>query len=201
MHGLVGRRTKREAPGSAIELVLLAASAGGQHLLEHILGSLPRSYTLPIVIVEHVAAREPSLLASVLAFRSALPVRDAKAGEAVRPGTVYVAPAGSHLLITLRRRFALSHRAPEHFVRPSADLLFETAAAAYGATLLGVVLSGAGVDGRAGALAIREAGGRVLVQDPATTSYPGMPRAVIGAQAADSVLSIDEIIAILIEVG
>ena len=175
------------------QVVVVAASAGGIEALENILPALPGDFGAPIVLVLHRTPRRGELLAKVLARFTTLTVKDAEDGEALLPGTVYVAPADQHASITDDRHLALHDQKKINFVSSSAEPLFRSAAAVYGAGAVGVVLTGSGRNGAGGARAVRDAGGTVLVQDEATSRHFGMPRAAIEAGAATSVLPLGQI--------
>lgn len=175
-HQPVRRQTQSDA---AFDVVVVATSLGGRSALEQLLAPLPPDFPVPVMVVHHVDARSPSLLPELLAERTAVAVKHAEDGECLSPATVYVAPPGRHLLVNAERRCVLSDSPPVWFARPAADPLFLSAAAVFGARALGVILTGKLCDGADGAVAIRNAGGVVLAQDPATCRAPGMPRAAI----------------------
>jgi two-component system chemotaxis response regulator CheB len=134
------------------------------------------------------------VVASPLALQevTSLPVREVEDKERIVPGFIYVAPADYHLLIDVGT-FALSTDAKVNKARPSIDMLFESAADAYLARVVAVILTGASVDGAAGAARIKAKGGTVVVQDPATAEAPVMPRAALEACLPDRVLTLDAI--------
>jgi two-component system chemotaxis response regulator CheB len=129
----------------------------------------------------------------ILARRSPLPVAEASAGMHIQPGHVYIAPSNQHLLVHSGGVLALTQTELVHFVRPSADLLFESVAASFRERAIAVVLSGTGEDGAMGVTAIKKMGGTVVVQDPQGSEFPGMPHAARRTGAADLVLPLDEI--------
>ena len=133
----------------------------------------------------------------VLGRRSKMPVRHAEEGMIVEPGHVYLAPPDHHLLIDGDGVVNLTRTELVNFVRPSADLLFESVAAGYGERAIAVVLTGAGKDGSMGVTAINKRGGTVIVQDEATSEFFGMPSAAIRTGVADFVLSLEEIPSVL----
>ena len=178
-------------PASAV--VALAASAGGLKALSHVLAALPRDYPAAVVVLQHLPSDHLSLLADILRRRTPLHVKQAEEGDVLCEGSVFVAPPDRHLLVGAGGRLTLTRTAPVHFVRPSADALFESLAAGFGARAVAVVLTGTGSDGAAGAAAVRRAGGVVIAEDPATAEFLGMPAAAIGAGAVDQVLSLDDI--------
>jgi two-component system chemotaxis response regulator CheB len=171
-------------PASAI---VMGGSAGGLDALQAILPSLPRASSPPIAVVLHMLPGRPSGLASVLGGSTELVVKEAEDKEPMSAGTVYLASPGYHLLVEKDRSFALSVDDPVHFSRPSIDVLFESAADAFGTGLVGVLLSGANEDGARGLLRIRRAGGRTLVQSPETARAPRMPVAALELAAAEHV--------------
>jgi two-component system, chemotaxis family, protein-glutamate methylesterase/glutaminase len=160
-------------------VVVVATSLGGREALELLLAPLAADFPAPIVVVQHVDAHSPSYLPELLAKRTRLAVHHAASDEPLLPSVVYVAPPGLHLLVGAEGQCLLSGAPPVAFSRPSADLLFGSAADVFGARTLGVILTGRLRDGTAGAEAIRRAGGVVLAQDPATCRAPEMPLAAI----------------------
>ncbi len=172
----------------APEVLLIGASAGGVEALLHLLVDLPGDYGLPIVCLLHVPDSRDNLLAELLARRLALPAKEAEDKELLRAGVVYVAPAGYHLSIERDHSFSLSREEPRHFSRPSIDILFESAADAYGAGLVAALLTGANEDGAAGLLAVQRGGGLTLVQSPAEAQVPTMPEAALALLQPDFLL-------------
>ena len=184
---------EREHPAGAFEIVALAASAGGLQALSHVLGAIPRQFAAAIVVVQHLDPRHRSLMADILAKRTALPVKQAQEGDTLARGNAYVAPPNRHLLVNPDGTLSLSQSELVHFVRPSADLLFESTAASYKERAIAVVLSGTGSDGSMGVRAIKKMGGTVIVQDERTSQFYGMPGAAVQTGCVDFVLPLDEI--------
>jgi two-component system chemotaxis response regulator CheB len=180
-------------PAAAFEIVALAASAGGLAALSRVLGGLPASFPAPTAIVQHLDPRHRSLMAEILGKRTHLKVRQAREGDELRPGWVYIAPPDNHLLVNVDGTLSLSHSELVHFVRPSADLLFESMAASYGERAIAVVLTGSGSDGEMGVQAVKEKGGTVIAQSEGTAEYFGMPGTAIATKSVDFVLDLDEI--------
>ncbi len=172
---------------------MIGVSAGGLRALTALIPPLPADFAKVVVVVQHVREGGDDFVARHLNGLSALHVKEAEEKEAILPGTVYVAPAGYHLLIEDDRSFGLSADPPVSFARPSIDVLFETAAEVYSDRLAGLILTGANADGARGLAAIKRAGGLTLVQDPETAESPVMPRAAIAAVRVDHVLALDEI--------
>ena len=173
-----------------IEAIVIGCSAGGLDALRPLLWALQPPLAQAVIVCSHSSEQASGLLGPLLARHCRLPVREARERWPVEAGAVHLAPPGYHLLIERDRRFALSVDAPVHFSRPSIDVLFETAAQAYGARLVGVVLTGASIDGAQGLACIRHHGGLAVVQDPAEASAPVMPRAALDRAGADHCLSL-----------
>jgi two-component system chemotaxis response regulator CheB len=179
-----------EPGGPHIDAIVIGASAGGVEAIGTLLQGLPVPYAPSLMVVIHLPADRPSLLTEIFQARCRLKVREALDKEHIEPGTVYVAPPGYHLLVEGDRTLALSLDAPVAFSRPSIDVLFESAALAYGDRVLGIVLSGANNDGAAGLAAIRTNGGRGWVQEPADALAAVMPQAAIATAGADLVVPV-----------
>jgi two-component system chemotaxis response regulator CheB len=180
-------------PEDGFEIVAFAASAGGLKALTEVLSALPKDFPAAIVVVQHIDRRHRSLLADILSRRTALAVHEAREGARIEPGAAYIAPSDRHLLVNPDRTIALTQTELVHFVRPSADLLFESTAASYKARAIAVVLSGTGSDGAMGLKAIKKMGGTVIVQDARSSEFGGMPQAAERTGFADFVLPLEEI--------
>jgi two-component system, chemotaxis family, protein-glutamate methylesterase/glutaminase len=187
--------------GLAPEAIVIGASAGALEVLSNLLPALPSDYRLPILIVVHLPPDNTSLFAELFRARCAIRVREAEDKEPIEPGVVYFAPPDYHLLVEEDKRLSLSDDEPVLFSRPSIDVLFESAADAYGGGLIGVVLTGANSDGANGLKAVVEAGGVAVVQSPGSAYAVAMPEAAIAACPAARVLPVNEIAAYLREVG
>jgi two-component system chemotaxis response regulator CheB len=179
--------------GRTVEAVVIGASAGGVGALLRLLPGLPADYGRAVVAVLHIPDGRQSHLAGVFQQRMDLPVREARDKEQVASGTLYFAGSGYHLSVERDRSFSLSCEAPLHFARPAIDYLMESAADAYGAGLVGILLTGANHDGAAGLAAIGAAGGLTVVQDPREAEVPTMPQQAIRLRAPDLILSLEEI--------
>lgn len=171
----------------------VASSAGGIVSLLVLTGALPAAFPAAILIAQHLGPSPASRLPTVLARGCAIPVRAAVDGEAIVPGVIVVCPTGAHLAVRQGPRLWLTRSAPLHFVRPSADRLFESLARTCGRRTIAVVLSGSGTDGAVGVRAVKSAGGTVIVEDRTTAQFSGMPDAAIRTGVADMVLPIQEI--------
>ncbi len=183
---------------SSFDLVALAASAGGLTAISRILSALPADFPAAIVIVQHLDPRHRSLMANILSRRTPLQVKQAEEGDYLSSATVYIAPPNRHLLVNPDGTLSLSQSELVHFVRPSADLLFESVAASYRHCAIGVVLTGTGSDGAMGVQAIKKMGGTVISQDEESAEFFGMPSAAIQTGDVDFVLSLDEISSALV---
>lgn len=173
--------------------VVIGASAGAVEALNTILPTLPADYAIPLLIVVHLPPDKKSIMAELFQAKCQLRVKEAEDTESITPGTIYFAPTDYHLLVETGGYLSLSSDEPVLFSRPAIDVLFETAADAYGDALLGIVLTGANEDGAAGAKAIAHAGGTVLVQTPSTAMASTMPQAALDACPAARTLNLQEI--------
>jgi two-component system chemotaxis response regulator CheB len=181
------------------EAIVIGASAGAIDALSQILPALPADYALPIFIVVHLPPDAKSVLAELFVPKCEIEIKEAQDKEAIRPGVVYFAPPNYHLLVEADGSLSLSSDEPELFSRPSINVLFESAADVYGEGLVGIVLTGANNDGAHGLQMIHEAGGLVLVQDPASAMTGSMPEAALEACPAARVLTLPEMIKLLIQ--
>ncbi|MFN2131184.1 MAG: chemotaxis protein CheB [Anaerolineae bacterium] len=191
-------RGPSDGPDVPYAIIAMAASAGGLMALTEVLAALPGDLPVPVVVVQHLDPRHRSLMAEILDRRTALQVREAQEGDDLRAGTVYIAPPDHHLLVNGDGTLSLSQSKLVHFVRPSADLLFESMAASYGDRAIAVVLTGSGKDGSLGVEGVRKMGGTVIAQDVESAQFGGMPTAAIETGCVDFVLPLDEIASALI---
>jgi two-component system chemotaxis response regulator CheB len=177
--------------GHEIDVLVIGGSAGALEPLLAVLPGLPSSFAIPIVVVLHVAPNHPSLLPALLGRACARPVYEIEDKQVLLPGAIHVAPSNYHVLLERDRTLALSVDAPVQFSRPSIDVLFESAADAFGRAVAGIVLSGANEDGARGLRRIVEAGGLAGIQDPAAAVHPEMPAAAARSSSSAEVLSIE----------
>ncbi len=175
--------------------VVIGSSAGGLKALEIILSRLAEDFLIPIVIVQHVAAN--SSLASVLSQKTRHPIKEADDKELLQAGWIYVAPSGYHLIIESNAAFSFSVDEKVNNSRPSIDVLFESAADAFGPELIGVILTGSNADGSAGLKRIHDRGGLTIVQDPNTAEAKEMPSSALKRTNPDYTLPVEEISALL----
>lgn len=183
--------------GRSFKAVAVGVSTGGVAALKLLLGALPASFPVPVLIVTHLAPGSDDGLAVLLDTYSPLRVKEADDQELIQAGMAYIAPANYHLLVGRDFRLALSIDPPVNFARPSVDVLFETAAEAYGAGLIGVQLTGAGFDGSKGLLKVRKNKGVVIIQDPADAECDAMPRSALQLQKPDHLKTLKQIPALL----
>lgn len=181
-----------------VEAIVIGSSTGGPNALAEVISRLPGNLRVPVLVAQHMPPVYTTYLAQRLDSLSSLTVREAVDGEPVLAGTVYIAPGDHHL--TLRptaagATVALTQGAPVNHCRPSVDVLFRSAAAAYGKQCLAIVLTGMGHDGRDGAVELHQLGAQILIQDEATSVVWGMPGAVHETGVADEVLPVDKIAA------
>lgn len=158
------------------QLVVIGASAGGIDALSELVSTLPADFPAPIVVAQHLDPNRPSALNSILARRSTLPVRTVADHEPLAPGVVFVVPSNRHVSISDSAIELLADTRGRP--KPSVDLLLSSAAEVYGEKLIAVILTGTGSDGAAGAYAVKKAGGTVVIQNPETASFSGMPRSL-----------------------
>ncbi len=192
----IKRRPKPLYGESPPVAVAIAASTGGPSALREVLAKIPGDVPAAFLIVQHMPPFFTKVLAEHLDARSELKVKEAENGELVMPGVAYIAPGGYHMeVIKVGKivRIRLNKGPKINNVRPSADPLMISVAKAFGANSIGVVLTGMGSDGAIGMRAIKEAGGRTIVQDEETCVVPGMPLAALKLGVVDKVLPIWDI--------
>ena len=181
-------------------VVAVGTSWGGLSAMTKLLGGLPQDFPIPIVIVQHRGKDSNDLLSQLLQDSTELTVCEIEDKDALSPGRVHVAPANYHVM--LEPGYAsLTIEEPVRYSRPSIDVMFDSAAATYGPTAIGVVLTGANEDGARGLAHIVQRGGRALVQDPKTAEIPIMPNAAIKAAPTAEVLPLDRLAPRLIELS
>lgn len=190
--------TLSQFPNIGFPIVAIAASAGGLKAISEVLSPLPPDFPAPIIVVQHMQPDRRSYLAEIFSRQTALRVKPAKAGELVRPGTVYVAIPNKHLLVDPDGRLAFSDTAKVNFVRPSSNVLFESLATSFRTRAIAIVLTGRDGDGARGAQAIKQQGGTVIAQDEATSKYFSMPKAAIATGCIDFVLPLEAIASTLV---
>jgi two-component system chemotaxis response regulator CheB len=180
------------------DVVAIAASAGGLEAVGRVLSGLPADFPAAVAVVQHLDPRHASLMAKIVGRHTPLKVKEAEEGDRLEAGVVCIAPPNRHLLVNSDGTLSLSLSELVHFVRPSADLLFESVAATYRDRAIGVVLTGTGSDGNMGVRAVKKMGGTVIAQDEATSQFFGMPSAAIETGSVDFVLPLPEIAGALV---
>lgn len=183
------------APARKPSLIAIGSSTGGPQALREVIAALPRDIKVPIVITQHMPKLFTAILAEHLS-KLGMPAAEAKEGEPLRPGRIYLAPGDFHMTLRSANGVISTHidqSPPVNFCRPAVDPLFNSCAKVAGNGVLAVVLTGMGHDGRDGARTIREAGGQVIAQDQASSVVWGMPGAVAEAGLADQILSLKDI--------
>jgi len=168
-------------------LVVVGTSLGGMSALKTFLSGLPKQFPLPVVIVQHRAKTADSDLSTILSGYANLPLQEVEDKAEISPGVVYLAPADYHLLIQ-DTSFSLSIDSCVSYARPSIDVLFDSAAACYGDSAVGVILTGSSDDGAQGAKHIEEQGGLIIIQDPSEAESAMLPQAALKATQAARVL-------------
>lgn len=184
-------------PRPSRRAIVIGASTGGPQAVPIVLkGLMPAIQQIPVFIALHIPAQFTATIAEHIERATALPTHTARHGEEVMNGHIYISPGNVHLAVARLGELALivlSDAPPENFCKPSVDVLFRTAAYAYGAEVIGIILTGMGSDGLLGSRAIVEAGGVVVAQDAASSAVWGMPRSVVQDGLAHAVLSLDSI--------
>ncbi len=180
--------------GNHFEVVAMGASTGGPGVIKEILALLPSTFSLPILIVQHMTAGFIESMVEWLRTEVKLPVKLAEDGEPVTPSVVYIAPSGKHLKVNRRKRMVLdSSSKPVNGHRPAVDVLFKSVAEVYANHSIGILLTGMGEDGALGLKQIKQKGGYTIVQDEKSCAVFGMPKAAIEINAHIKMLSPREI--------
>jgi two-component system chemotaxis response regulator CheB len=179
-----------ERAKARIEILAIGTSTGGPNALAEVIPAIPADFPVPIVIVQHMPKLFTRLLAERLDKASAISVHEGEPGKKIEPGHAWIAPGDFHMVLERRAagvHLSMNQNAPENSCRPAVDVLFRSVAATFGANTLAVVLTGMGSDGVLGSQAVREKGGRVYVQDEASSVVWGMPGQTAAAGFADNI--------------
>ena len=189
----------KRPPTSRQHMVVIGSSTGGPKALIEMLPALPGDIPAPLLLVQHMPPGFTASLAKLLDSMSSITVREAASGDTVRPGLALLAPGGYHMTVSRAGEVSLNNQPPVCGVRPAVDITMRSVANAYGRTAVGVVLTGTGFDGTEGAALIKNAGGKVLVEDESTCTVYGMPKSIVNAGNADKVVPLhdmaDEVVA------
>ena len=178
---------------SRFKAVVIGVSSGGIKALSKLFSLIAKSFDLPIIVVQHLHASADVNLAEILNGKALLTVKEADEKEQISPGIIYIAPANYHLLIEADETFSLSIDKPVSYSRPSIDVLFESAAHVWSHRLIGIILTGANMDGAEGIRFIKDHGGLTIAQDPTTAEVPMMPQEAINTGKVDKILTLDGI--------
>ena len=181
------------------EAIVIGVSSGGMGAMKIMFSLLPKGFSIPIIMVQHVSAHSNNQWIQLLNDKSNLLIKEADEKEKIEKGKVYIAPSNYHLMIEMNKTLSLTIDERVNFARPSIDVLFESAAEVYKNKLIGVILTGSNADGTAGLKKIKEYGGLTIAQDPKTAESPYMPTSAIAAVQIDHILSLEDIIKLLIK--
>lgn len=179
-------------------IIVIGASADGIAAITYLLSTLPAAFGAPVFIAQHIGPGSAGYLPTLLGRSTTMPVMHPRDGQRIEPGHVYVAPPDHHMLVR-PGWIHLSQGAKEHYTRPSVDVLFRSAAVAYGPATVGVVLTGYLTDGTAGLLAIKDRGGVSIVQDPSEAAAPSMPRSALVNVPIDHIVKLRDLGALLVQ--
>ena len=196
LHGIAPSNLQAGGKPSRVDIVVIGTSTGGPNALSTVLPRIPANFPVPILIVQHMPPIFTAHLAERLNQLSNLHVHEAADGDLLEPGGAWLAPGNFHLKIRrqgTQLKAVLSQEQPENSCRPAVDVLFRSAAELFGANVLSVVMTGMGQDGQRGSGVVRDAGGRVVVQDEATSVVWGMPGAVANAGHAHQIVPLQKI--------
>lgn len=182
------------------DLIVVGASWGGLDALTVLVRGLPPDFDVPVVIVQHRGPDAQSFLSDLLQQWTGRKVLEPEDKESIEPSHIYIAPANYHLLVETGH-FSLTTEAPVRYSRPSIDVMFGSAAHAYGRRLIGVVLTGANEDGSRGLQCVEEYGGYCVVQDPETAEVATMPEAALRRVPSAAKLPLADIAAHLVDVA
>jgi two-component system, chemotaxis family, protein-glutamate methylesterase/glutaminase len=186
---------------SGCKVVVIGGSAGSLKVLLQILPNLVAIPTFSLVIIFHRKNAEDSTLEELIAMKTTLPVKKVDDKTLLEPGFIYIAPSDYHLLFEKNGLLSLDISEKVNYSRPSIDVSFESAADVYQSSLVGILLSGANSDGTQGLKAIKKAGGKIIVQKPATAEMPFMPNNAIQHTTPDFILDVEEMLLLLVSIN
>lgn len=172
-------------------IIVIGSSAGGIQALILLVSTLPNSFVAPMYVAQHLAPTKESILPAILTRSGRLPVLHARSGMALQGGTIFLAPPGHNMSLSVEGVTVTP--TPLQRPSPSIDLLFESAALRYGSHIIGVILTGQLSDGTMGMQAIKRMGGTTIIQNPLEALYPSMPQSVQDACPIDYCLPLEQI--------
>lgn len=177
--------------------VVVGLSSGGMGALKELFAGLPKNFSLPVIVVQHISPRSDGEWIEIMDQKYAIRIKEAEEKEKIRSGTVYLAPPNYHLLVEKNETFSLSIDERVSYARPAIDVLFDTAVEAYKEKLVGIVMTGSNHDGAMGLKKINRCGGLSIVQNPQSAFSSYMPQEAIRSCAPDHILDLEEIIQLL----
>ncbi|MHA3788410.1 chemotaxis protein CheB [Flavobacterium hauense] len=183
------------------KVLIIGGSAGSLEVLMEMLPKLAFVPTFAIVLVLHRKSAEDSTLEELISYKTTIPVKDVEDKTPLLPGFIYIAPSDYHLLFEADNVLSLDTSEKINYSRPSIDVSFESAAEVYGAALAGILLSGANADGTEGLLAIKKAGGVIVVQVPETAQMPFMPMNALTNASPHYVLDVKGMIDFILQIN
>ena len=195
VNGTLYRPLKACPDGMRVDVVAIGASTGGPKMLQQMIPALPKNFPAPVLISQHMPPNFTKPFAERLDQISAISVKEAEDGENIKSGVVYIAPGRGHMKVagSLQRPSVCVEEGGDFIYRPSVDVLMSSVAAHFPKRAVGVILTGMGNDGLKGFMGLKKAGGRIIAQDEGTCVIYGMPKAVVEAGLADSVLPVQDI--------
>jgi two-component system, chemotaxis family, protein-glutamate methylesterase/glutaminase len=191
----------RDLTGPSRDIVVIGASRGGVEALTGIVAALPPNLQSTLLIVLHISPTPASQFPVVLSKAGPLPAKHARNGMRIERGCIYVAPPDHHMTFGSIDFIRLDRDPKENHTRPAADPLFRSAASIYGPRVIGIVLTGGGNDGTNGLIAVEQAGGLAIVQDPGDALDPSMPRSVLLRDNPNLCLPLSEIPGVIIRLS
>ncbi len=183
----------KKAKEQEIRYIVIGASAGGVEAIGTLVKAFQNPSQLSVSMVLHLPPMGPNLLPDLFQDRTQFHIKEAESGESLRPETIYIAAPNYHLNLESNGTLSLSNEEAVQFSRPSIDLLFESAAFAFGQKVLGILLTGANSDGARGLATIQKAGGLTIIQTPSDAEYPVMPQSGLDEITPDAVMPLSEI--------
>ncbi|MCF5713220.1 chemotaxis response regulator protein-glutamate methylesterase [Pseudomonas tremae] len=192
-HAPAHATTTGTAKRKAYKLVAIGTSTGGPVALQRVLTQLPASFPAPLVLIQHMPAAFTKAFAERLDKLCKISVKEAEDGDVLRPGLALLAPGGKQMMVDARGTVKILPGDERLNYKPCVDITFGSAAKSYGDKVLSVVLTGMGADGREGARLLKQAGSTVWAQDEASCVIYGMPMAIVKAELADAIYSLDDI--------